>query len=228
MLTSPLRISFLRYDRSTSATQAHRPVNRQSDSNDICSTAYAALRLLASQDLASERRCRERLETSVNKHMALSKALERTRAVSITPRSAQQTSTAAPAQAAQASQTAMVQCPPEVPPAFAPAKLPPPSLAAQTPTAFEAAAPVELPEKADTVPKSADQPELMLTSLPAQPSTQADAVESLAPALPASAAATLADDMMESLERQDPAPNGSATPRQSRALLGRMRRSLRG
>ena len=34
-------------------------------------------------------------------------------------------------------------------------------------------------------------------------------VESLAPALPASAAATLADDMMESLERQDPAPNGS-------------------
>ena len=163
---------------STSATQAHRPVNRQSDSNDICSTAYAALRLLASQDLASERRCRERLETSatrmhslkgvlfmllyancqVNKHMALSKALERTRAVSITPRSAQQTSTAAPAQAAQASQTAMAQCPPEAPPVFAPAKLPPPSLAAQTPTAFEAAAPVELPEKADAVPKSVARP----------------------------------------------------------------------
>ena len=40
-------------------------------------------------DLASEHRCRERLESVVNKQLALSKTLERARAVSISPRLSQ-------------------------------------------------------------------------------------------------------------------------------------------
>ncbi|CAE7499008.1 unnamed protein product [Symbiodinium natans] len=58
-------------------------------------------------DLASERRCRERLETAVNKHVALSKTLER---ASITPRRHTQT-----LQGSQATLTSLQRAPPFAP-----------------------------------------------------------------------------------------------------------------
>ena len=188
-------------------------------------------------DLASEHRCRERLESVVNKQLALSKTLERARAVSISPR------------LSQAPQAAQEQPRKTISVAVAPAAsvTAPHAQAASeglvTSTA-EIVSVEPLPAGGSFASTAAAPQDVSFPATATDSGAQADSVDRVvssedvaqsSDARPALAAAPV--EMSNSSGQREPVPavpsasSHDAAPaaphRQTRALLGRMRQSLK-